>query len=123
MAFGPLWRANTQSALIAAIGMSLFLAEFLRLSQGSRERWLPSLLPGRHQIFTTAGFDVTITNSQIGVVILAVALSTAMGWLLGRTQLGRNYRATADDQRMAALLGVDCGRVVATAYAGGAACS
>jgi branched-chain amino acid transport system permease protein len=121
VAFGPLWRANTQSALIAAIGMSLFLEEFLRLSQGGRERWLPALLPGKHQIFVGGGFDVIVTNAQIGVVILAVALSSIMAWILSRSRLGRSYRATADDPRMAALLGVDCGRVVAVAYTGGAA--
>lgn len=121
VAFGPLWRANTQSALIAAIGMSLFLEEFLRLSQGGRDRWLPALLPGKHQVFVAAGFDVIITNSQIAVVILAVALSSIMAWILGHTRTGRSYRATADDPRMAALLGVDCGRVVASAYTGGAA--
>lgn len=123
VAFGPLWRANTQSALIAAIGMSLFLEEFLRLSQGSRERWLPALLPGKHQVFVAAGFDVIVTNAQIAVVILAVALSSIMAWLLDRTHMGRSYRATADDPRMAALLGVDCGRVVAIAYAAGAGLS
>lgn len=123
VAFGPLWRANTQSALIAAIGMSIFLEEFLRLSQGARERWLPSVLPGKHQLFVAAGFDVTLTNSQIAVVVLAVALSSILAWILGRTRMGRSYRATADDPRMAALLGVDCGRVVATAYTGGAALS
>ncbi len=123
VAFRPLWRANAQSALIAAIGMALFLSEFLRLSQGSRERWLPPLLPGTHALFTAGGFEVTITNGQIGVVILAAALSLVMGWTMTRTRAGRRYRATADDPRMAALLGVDCGRVVAATYAGGAALS
>lgn len=121
VAFASLRHANTQSALIAAIGMSLFLSEFLRLSQGSRERWLPPLLLGKHNLFTAQGFDVVVSNSQIAVITLATVLSLALGWLLGRTPTGRQYRATAEDPGMAALLGIDCGRVVATAYAGGAA--
>jgi branched-chain amino acid transport system permease protein len=118
--FRPLRRADAQTALIAAIGLSIFLQEFLRLTQGGRGRWLPSLLPGRLQFFAAGDFAVSITYSQATVVLVALALSLVQGWILRATRLGRSYRATCDDPRMAALLGVDVGRAVALAYAGGA---
>ncbi|MCC6471570.1 MAG: branched-chain amino acid ABC transporter permease, partial [Alphaproteobacteria bacterium] len=119
--FRPMRGSDTQTALIAAIGLSIFLQEFLRLTQGGHGRWLPSLLPGKLAFFTAGGFTVSLTFSQVAVVLIAVGLSLGQGWVLGRTSLGRSYRASADDPRMAALLGVDVTRVVALTYAGGAA--
>lgn len=118
--FRPIRAADTQTALIAAIGLSIFLQEFLRLTQG-RGRWMPSLLPGKLQFFAAGNFGVSLTYSQIAVVLVALGLSLAQGWVLRATAIGRSYRATADDPRMAALLGVDVTRVVALAYAAGAA--
>ncbi|MCC7049459.1 MAG: branched-chain amino acid ABC transporter permease, partial [Alphaproteobacteria bacterium] len=119
--FRPMRGSDTQTALIAAIGLSIFLQEFLRLTQGGHGRWLPSLLPGKLPFFAAGGFAVSLTFSQVAVVLMAVALSLAQGWILHRTALGRSYRAAADDPRMSALLGVDVTRVVALTYAGGAA--
>jgi branched-chain amino acid transport system permease protein len=119
--FRPLRAADTQAALIAAIGLSIFLQEFLRLAQGGRGRWMPALLAGRLELFAAGGFTVSLTYSQIAVVLAAAALSLAQGWVLRATAAGRRYRAACDDPQMAALLGVDVGRTVALAYAAGAA--
>ncbi|MGQ0677616.1 MAG: branched-chain amino acid ABC transporter permease [Rhodospirillales bacterium] len=121
VAFRRLTYAGTQPALIAAIGLSIFLQEFIRLSQGARSRWMPPLTPGTVELFTAGGFSVSLTHMQIVVVALAVALSLAQSWLLARSRYGRAYRAVADDPRMAALLGVDVNGVIARTYALGAA--
>ena len=120
-AFRRLIHAGTQSPLIAAVGLSLFLQEFIRLTQGARARWMPPLIAGGTEIFTSGGFTVSLTYAQILVVALAVALSLVQGWMLARTGFGRRYRAVADDPRMAALLGVDVNAVIGATYALGAA--
>ena len=119
-AFRKLIHSGTQSPLIAAVGLSLFLQEFIRLSQGSRARWMPPLVDGKAEIFTSGGFAVSLTYAQVLVVGLAVALSLVQGWILARTGFGRRYRAVADDPRMAALLGVDVNAVIGATYALGA---
>ncbi len=110
--FRRLIHAGTQPPLIAAVGLSIFLQEFVRLSQGARARWMPPLI---------GGFTVSLTYMQVVVAVLAVALSLASGWALARTFYGRAYRAVADDPRMAALLGIDVNGVIARTYALGAA--
>jgi len=112
---------GTQAPLIAAVGLSIFLQEFVRLSQGARSRWMPALLPGKLELFSAGGFVVSLTWTQIVIVLLAALLSLAQGWVLAATGHGRAYRACADDPRMASMLGVDVNRVVALAYAAGAA--
>jgi branched-chain amino acid transport system permease protein len=119
--FRRIGQANPQAALIAAVGLSIFLQEFVRLSQGARGRWMPSLLPGKFELFTSGGFDVSVTYTQVVIVILATLVSLGQGWILGSTVRGRCYRACADDARMAALLGVNVVGVVAMTYACGAA--
>ena len=121
VAFRPLVHAGAQPALIAAIGLSIFLQEFLRLSHGSRSLWMPALVRGSAEMFASGGFTVSLTYMQVVVMVLAVALSLAQGWALARTGYGRSYRAVADDPRMAALLGVDVNGVIARTYALGAA--
>jgi branched-chain amino acid transport system permease protein len=124
--FGPI-RANaamaagTQAPLIAAIGLSIFLQEFVRLSGAAHGHWIPPLLPGAVVMFTAGGFDVSLTNMQLMIVLLAAALSLLQGCVLAATAHGRAYRACAEDTRMAALLGIDVNRIVAITYASGAA--
>ena len=120
-AFRKLIHACAQPPLIAAVGLSIFLQEFIRLSQGARSRWMPPLVGGSVELFTSGGFTVSLTYMQLIVVVLAIALSLASGWALAHTGHGREYRAVADDPRMAALLGVDVNRVIARTYALGAA--
>lgn len=120
-AFRKLIHAGTQAPLIAAVGLSLFLQEFIRLTQGPRARWMPPLISGGAEIFTAGGFTVSLTYTQVLVAALAVALSLAQGWILARTGFGRRYRAVTDDPRMAALVGVDVNAVIGATYALGAA--
>ncbi len=119
--FRRLHHAGTQAPLIAAVGLSIFLQEFVRLSQSARSRWMPSLLPGKVELFAAGGFSVSLTYTQIMIVLLASALSLAQGWVLAATPQGRAYRAASQDPLMAAMLGIDVNRVVALTYAAGAA--
>jgi branched-chain amino acid transport system permease protein len=121
VAFRRMLGMGVQAPLIAAVGLSLFLQEFLRLSQGARSRWMPAPARGTAELFSAGGFTVSLTYMQVVVVVLAVGLSLAQGWALARTGWGRSYRAVADDPRMAALLGVDVNGVIARTYALGAA--
>lgn len=113
--------AGTQAPLIAAIGLSIFLQEVVQLSGAADGHWIPPLLPGAQVFFRAGGFEVSLTNMQVVIVVLATLLSLAQGAVLAATAHGRAYRACAEDARMAALLGIDVNRVVAITYASGAA--
>jgi branched-chain amino acid transport system permease protein len=112
---------ETQAALIATLGLAIFLREFLRLSQGARDRWLQPFPAAPLVVAGDGPLAVAISPAQF--LILAVAAVTCAGILVltRRGPWGRAYRACRDDIGMAALLGVDGGRIVAIAFAAGAA--
>lgn len=113
--------SGTQAALIAAIGLSIALRELVRLTQGSRNLWLDTLIPGSTVLYDADGFAVLVGHIQILIILVTVGLGGALAWFLARTASGRTLRACADDPLMAALLGVDVDRAVATAFVIGAA--
>ena len=118
--YRPLRDAGPLAPLIAAIGLSIALREYVRLAQGSGNRWLPNLLPGRMTLFTGDGFPVSLGGAQLAILLLALGLGAALAWFVLRTPAGRAQRACADDPVMAALLGVDVDRTIATTFALGA---
>jgi len=117
MVFRPLRGAFSQAPLIATIGLAIFLRELMRLTQGSRDRWLPPMTAEAYPIVGDDGFMVSISAGQVIIVALTVALCGALGLLMTRSSFGRHYRACCDDLRMAALLGVPVDRTVAATFA------
>jgi branched-chain amino acid transport system permease protein len=117
----PLREAGRLPALIAAIGLAIALREYVRLGQGSGNKWLPPFLPGSWRLWSGGGFDVLVGAAQLVALGLAAGLAAGLGWALARTRLGRAWRACADDSEAAALIGVDVERTIAAAFVAGAA--
>jgi len=112
-AYRPLRRAGRLSPLISALGMSIFLQNFVMLSQGARERIMPNLLGGR-------GIDVGaahISPAQLLILITAVTMMTVLTLVVRRTKFGVAMRATAQDRLMAQLCGVDIDRIIMLTFA------
>jgi branched-chain amino acid transport system permease protein len=115
--FRPLRGSSTQAPLIATIGLAIFLREFMRLAQGSRDRWLQPLVSEPYLLAAGEGHDVSVSAAQLLIVGLTVALCAILGALMTRSAFGRRYRACCDDFRTASLLGVNAGRTVALTFA------
>ena len=96
-----------QPILIATAAVALTLSEFMRLTQGSRERWAPPVFNQPLVLASANDFAVTVTPMQIAVALLGLLAAGAVLVLLGRTRFGRAWRAFADDPGTAALLGVE----------------
>jgi branched-chain amino acid transport system permease protein len=120
LVYRPLRSAGPLPPLIAAIGLSIALREYVRLAQGAGNRWLPDLLPARLTFFDGDGFTVSLGAAQVAILLLALGVTAALAWFVLRTSAGRAQRACADDPVMAALLGVDVDRTIATTFALGA---
>jgi len=120
LVYRPLRGGGTFAPLVAAIGLSIALREYVRLAQSGSNKWLPNLLPGRMLLWEGGGFPVTVSATQIFIVLLALAIGAALAWLVLRTRFGRAQRACADDPVMAALLGIDVNGTVAGAFMLGA---
>jgi len=119
-AYRPLRGSFRLAPLISAIGMSIFLSNFVQVAQGPRVKSIPPLVTGEYVLFGT-GYQVTLSNKQIIIWIVTALLLAAFWYVVSRTSLGRAQRACEQDQKMAALLGIDVDRTVAITFIMGAA--
>lgn len=65
-------------ALISAIGMSIFLQNWVALGQGARDMAVPSLVSGAVQFHMGSDFDVTVPYSRIMIILVTVALMVGL---------------------------------------------
>jgi branched-chain amino acid transport system permease protein len=105
-----------QPILIATAAVALTAQEFMRITQGARERWSPPVLNEPIPLARADGFVVTVTPMQIVVALVGLTAACAVLFLLGRTRFGRAWRAFADDPGTAALFGIDGKRLLAANF-------
>lgn len=122
VAYRPLRGSFRLAPLISAIGISIFLQNFVQLTQGARVKPLQPVVTGGYSITGEGGvFAVNLSNIQILIVVTTVLLMAGFSLLVSRTSLGRAQRACEQDRRMASLLGVDTDRTIALTFVMGAA--
>jgi branched-chain amino acid transport system permease protein len=119
--YRPMLGASRLTPLIAAIGLSIALQEYVRLLQGTHVVFLPPLLNQGHTAFESGGFALRVTAGQLLLAGTAGLLMLALWWLIAGSRFGRAQRACAEDRIMAAMLGIDVGRTVAATFMLGAA--
>jgi branched-chain amino acid transport system permease protein len=115
LAYRPLRRrgAPRLSALITAIGVSLFLQELFAVRYGRNFLQFPRVLAKR----PLASFEgANLRSDKVLVVCAAVVLMIALERFVARSRLGRGIRATAQDPETAALMGVNIDRVVVLTF-------
>jgi branched-chain amino acid transport system permease protein len=121
IAYRPLRESFRLAPLITAIGMSIVLQNFIQVAQGARVKPLQPVVTGGYQIFSQNGFEVSVSNIQILIVVTTVALMGVFWLLITRTALGRAQRACEQDRLMAALSGVNVDRTISLTFVMGAA--
>jgi len=120
VAYRPLRGSFRLAPLISAIGMSIFLSNFVQVTQGPRNKATEPLL--RDVIVLMQGdYDVTISYRQLIIWVITAVLLAAFWYLVSKTSLGRAQRACEQDQKMAALVGVDVDRTISITFIIGAA--
>jgi branched-chain amino acid transport system permease protein len=115
--FQPLHGATGQQGLVATIGLSLFLGEYLRLSQGNEPRWIGPILNTPVALAKDQNFVVTITPIAALVSLLAVLAAAGLLLVMAHSRFGREWRAFSDDPKAAALFGIGRDRIFAQTFA------
>ena len=116
VAYRPLRNAPKLAPLITAIGMSLLLQTLAMIIWKPTYKSYPTLLPSEPYEFGGA----VITVTQIFILgATAVSLAVLM-WLVHYTRLGRAMRATAENPRVAGLMGVKPDMVISATFIIGA---
>ncbi len=116
LAYRPLRHAPRLAPLITAIGMSIILQHLALLIWGRDPRAFPQIM--ENVSYSIGG--AAISSVQIAIILLSVAMMAGLTWFVFRTKFGIAIRATAEDVRVAALMGIDANRVIAATFIIGA---
>ena len=120
-AYRPLRGSFRLAPLISAIGMSIFLQNYVQLLQGARVKPLKPVVTGGLTLIDSSEFSVSLSYMQIIIVLTTVVLMLVFSALISRTALGRSQRACEQDRVMASLCGVNVDRTISMTFVMGAA--
>ena len=122
VAYRPLRGSFRLAPLISAIGVSIFLSNFVQVAQGARNKPIPPMVPDVIVLFTSdQGYAVALSHKQVIIMATTAVLLAIFWYVVQRTALGRAQRACAQDRRMASLLGIDADRTISLTFVIGAA--
>lgn len=117
VAYKPVRNAPRLSALISAIGMSLFLQNYVRLAQTSDFLPFPRLIPRLSFLDSISGLN----SSQFVIFVTTAVVMVLLTILIKFTRIGKSMRAAAQDRMMAMLSGVNVNRVIGITFLIGSA--
>ena len=118
VAYKPLRQAPRLSPLISAIGMSIFLQNYVLLAQTSDFLPFPNLLPDLPFMAPYVGF---IGSTEFIIITTTAVIMVLLTLLIKFTRMGKAMRATAQDRNMAMLVGVNVNRVISNTFIIGSA--
>ena len=116
VAYRPLRNAPRLAPLITAMGMSLLLQTLAMIVWKPNPKPFPILLPS--EPYDLGGPVISVV--QVMILGFTVVILAALLWLVHRTKLGRAMRATAENPRVAALMGVKPDMVISATFIIGA---
>ncbi|URI08124.1 branched-chain amino acid ABC transporter permease [Aquincola tertiaricarbonis] len=117
LAYRPLRNAPRLAPLITAMGMSLLLQTLAMIIWKPNPKPFPLLLPT--DPIDLGGAVISVT--QILILVTTGIILLALLWLVNKTKLGRAMRATAENPRVASLMGVRPDMVISATFIIGAA--
>jgi len=118
IAYKPLRNAPRLSALISAIGMSLFLQNYVLLAQTSDFLPFPSLIPDFKFMEPYAHI---ISSAEVVILLTTAIVMILLTVLIKFTKMGKAMRATSQDKDMAQLVGINVDRVISVTFIVGSA--
>ena len=118
IAYKPLRNAPRLSALISAIGMSLFLQNYVLLAQTSDFLPFPALIP---EFDWLRPWEHIVRSSQVVIYVTTAIVMILLTFMIKFTRIGKAMRAVSQDKAMAMLVGVDVNRVISVSFIVGSA--
>ncbi|HYA11740.1 MAG TPA: branched-chain amino acid ABC transporter permease [Thermodesulfovibrionales bacterium] len=112
IAYRPLRNAPRLSPLISAIGVSIFLQNYVMLTQGATDKVFPTL-------FENSGIEflsVRMTYLQIFIILISAILMFSLRFFVRKTKMGKAMQAVAQDKIMASLVGINIDTVISTTF-------
>ena len=116
IAYKPLRKAPRLSPLISAIGISIFLQNYVMLTQGATDKVFPYKFGEKGFLF----LDVHITYIQTIIIVICTFLMLSLHLFIKKTRLGKAMRATSQDKIMASLVGINIDSIISFTFIIGA---
>lgn len=121
-AYKPLRGSPRLVPLISAIGMSIFLQNYVAIGQSNKNLALQNILPQSWTLIDNPdGVSVSLSAVQLMIFVITLAAMFALNLFIQKSRMGKACRACAQDLGMARLLGIDANRVIALTFVIGAA--
>ena len=118
VAYRPLRTAPRLSPLISAIGMSIFLQNYVLLAQTPDFLPFPALIPDFDFMEPVAHI---IGSAELVILVTTLVTMMLLTLLIKYTKIGKAMRATQQDMSMARLVGVNVDRVISRTFISGSA--
>jgi len=113
IAYRPLRQAPRLSALISAIGMSIFLQNYVLLAQTSDFQPFPELIP---EFEFMEPYAATVGSTDMVILVTTALAMVALTFLIKFTRIGKAMRATSQDRTMAMLVGINVNQVISMTF-------
>ncbi len=113
IAYKPLRHAPRLSPLISAIGMSIFLQNYVLLAQTSDFLPFPELIPDFDFMEPVAHI---VGSSDLVILVTTAIVMLILTYIIKFTRVGKAMRATAQDRTMAMLVGISVNKIISITF-------
>ncbi|MFN7221085.1 MAG: branched-chain amino acid ABC transporter permease [Burkholderiales bacterium] len=120
VAYRPLRNAPRLAPLITAIGVSIILQHVALLIWGRNYISFPQIIPNETYHLTSSATSATITNIQIAIIVLSIAMMVGLVLLVYKTRIGIAMRAVSQRPDVAGLMGISSNNVISFTFVIGA---
>ena len=109
LAYKPVRKSPRLSALITAIGVSLLLENGGLLLFGADPKFFPQIIPAFN---ISLGMGVVISNQQVIVLVVSLALMIGLRMLVLHTKVGKAMQAVSHNHMAASLMGINVDSII-----------
>ncbi|MFH1335023.1 MAG: branched-chain amino acid ABC transporter permease [Candidatus Zixiibacteriota bacterium] len=117
-AYKPLRKAPRLTALITAIGVSLFLENAGQLIFGADPKFFPQII-AKNDVISSGG--IILTNQQLIVLVVSLFLMASLQLFIKKTKTGKAMRAVSFNREAALLMGISVDRIISITFIIGSA--
>lgn len=118
IAYRPLrGKSSRLSALISAIGVSIFLSTLMAMMAGTNTHRYPEVIA--HKTYHLGSLELSLM--QILILLVSALLMFGLQFMVKKTRIGKAMRACSQDLDASYLMGINVNRVISFTFAVGSA--